>query len=85
MSNPADTAGFAVDKTGLEELLGFRVVNSTLLQWERRGVFPARFRLPSSPRALWLRSEVIAYLKGAAADRSKRRFAGAIAASGGAP
>jgi predicted DNA-binding transcriptional regulator AlpA len=71
------STGYAVDRDGLKQLLGVNIHNATLLAWEAAGTFPKRFRLPGSPRALWVREEVVAYLKGAAADRSKRRFAGA--------
>jgi predicted DNA-binding transcriptional regulator AlpA len=76
-ASPDTVVGYAVDKNSLAELLGFSPHNSTLIDWEAAGTFPKRFRLPGSPRALWVRDEILAYLKGAAADRTKRAFASA--------
>src|SRR5690348_5333085 len=66
-STKADS--FCVDYAGLTKLIGVRIHNSTLLAWESAGRFPRRFRLPSSPRALWRTDEIRSYLQGAAAAR----------------
>jgi predicted DNA-binding transcriptional regulator AlpA len=55
-----------LDRRGLAAL-GVPFSNAWLIDLERRGLFPKRFKLPESNRTFWLYAEIDEYLKNSAA------------------